>query len=115
MGVACDFAARWTRRQALETVAFYNIVAAAVFVIPVWITGLLAWQWQLEGQKLRGVLLVHLVLGSITGLLIVVTAWLRVRERGVHRYLPVFEVLGALLVVVTAHLGGILSGVNSAS
>jgi hypothetical protein len=32
--------------------------------IPVLITGLLAWQWQLDGQRLNGILLLHLALAS---------------------------------------------------
>ena len=51
MGVTFDCAARWTKRQAPATVAYYNIMVAALFVIPMWLTGLLAWQWQFEGQK----------------------------------------------------------------
>jgi len=30
------------------------------------VTGILAWQWELEGQKLKGILLMHLVLGCVS-------------------------------------------------
>ena len=100
----------------MATVAFYNIVVAGLFVGPVLVTGLLAWQWQLEGQRLHGTLLLHLVFGISTGLLIITTSWLYWRKRGVSRpsqsYLLMLETITALLVVATAHLGGILSGVN---
>jgi hypothetical protein len=33
-------------------------------------TGILAWQVQLEGQKLKGVLLLHLVLACISSVMI---------------------------------------------
>jgi len=100
----------------MATVAFYNIVVAGLFVVPVLATGLLAWQWQLEGQRLHGTLLLHLVFGCTSGLLVITTAWLYWLKRGVSRpsqsYLVLLEMLTALLIVATAHLGGILSGVN---
>jgi uncharacterized membrane protein len=117
VGVAFDYLARWTGRAAFAVVAFYNLVTAAAFVVPVIGTGLLAWRWQLEGQKLRGMLLWHLVLGCTSGILILATAFVRVRGRrredGFPRgYVLPLEALAAMVVVITAHLGGILSGVN---
>jgi uncharacterized membrane protein len=120
IGVLFDFAARWRRREALATVAFYNIVVAAIFVVPVMITGFLAWRWQLEGQRLHGLLLFHLIFGCTSGALIMVSAWLQIRARrapgadGFNYRFPV-EFAGALVVAMTAHLGGFLSGVNSAT
>lgn len=117
VGVFFDLMARWTRREALATVAFYNIVVAAVFVVPVLITGLLAWRWQMEGQRLHGTLLWHLTFGCVSGLLILLSAWLQLRtrrrvgERSIGVRIPV-ELVTAIAVVATAHLGGILSGVN---
>jgi len=117
MGVAFDCAARWTKREAFATVAFYNLMMAAVFVLPVLVTGLLAWQWQLEAQRLHGVLLLHLTMGCISGALILGTAWIHLRGRRKQSnrggyYLLAFEVVAALVIAATAHLGGILSGVN---
>src|SRR3981189_2525766 len=68
-GVAFDFAAQWTKRQALAAADYWNLLAAAWVTVPVLITGVLAWQWQLEGQRLKGVLLLHLVLGCTSSLL----------------------------------------------
>ena len=100
----------------MATVAFYNIVVAGLFVVPVLATGLLAWQWQLEGQRLHGTLLLHLMFGCTSGLFVITTALLYWRKRGISRpsqsYLVLLEMLTALLIVATAHLGGILSGVN---
>jgi hypothetical protein len=31
---------------------YCNLLAAAVFTLPALITGLLAWQWKLEGERL---------------------------------------------------------------
>jgi hypothetical protein len=47
-----------------------NTLAAAVVVVPTLATGIVAWQWQLAGQKLKGLLLLHLVLGFTSSLLI---------------------------------------------
>ena len=115
IGVLFDLLARFTRRETFRIAALYNIVTAAIVVVPVVITGLLAWQWQLEGQKLKCVLLMHLLLGSLSALLIVITAWIVARAQRQHTsraYLVPLECVSALVVVATAHLGGILSGVN---
>ena len=117
IGVVFDLLSQWTRREAMATVAFYNVVVAALFVVPVLITGVLAWRWQLEGQRLHGTLLLHLVFGCTSGLLIILTAWLYVRARrrpqttSVGIRMPI-EFVAAMAIIVTAHLGGIVSGVN---
>jgi uncharacterized membrane protein len=117
-GVAFDAAAGWTKRQALAAAAYYNLAVAAAFSLPVVVTGLLAWQFQLEGQKLKGVLLLHLVLGAVSGALICFIWWLHHRARSAPQ--PAFppyrwpvELLAVLLVTLTGHLGGFLSGVNA--
>ena len=118
VGVAFDFAARWTKQTSLAAVAFYNIVLAAWFAVPVMITGFLAWRWQLEGQHLHGLLLLHLIFGCTSATLIAVSAWLQVRARREpsqpgFTYRFAIEVVAAVVVALTAHLGGFLSGVNS--
>jgi uncharacterized membrane protein len=116
-GVAFDFAAYWTRRAVLTAVAHANLVVAAISVPAVVATGLLAWQWQLDGQRLRGILLLHLILGCISGILICGVAWLHERSRRTPGCsLPIYrlplEFTAVLLVSLTGHLGGFLSGVN---
>jgi uncharacterized membrane protein len=116
-GVAFDFAAQWTRRQFLAAAAFCNLLAAALVTVPVLITGILAWQWQLEGQRLKGILLKHLVLGCASSLLIWVVCLVHVRaQRKFEGVLPGYrlplEAVGVALVTLTGHLGGFLSGVN---
>jgi uncharacterized membrane protein len=131
-GVGFDFAARWTRRAALAAAAYYNLIGAAISVLPVLATGMLAWRWQLEGQRLKGVLLLHLVLGCVSGALIGVVAWIHLRkgtgilvgtdEQQIPRcarndksvsYRLALELLTVALVALTGHLGGFLSGVNA--
>jgi len=115
-GVAFDWAARWTRRRSLSEAAYYNLLVAAVSTIPVVITGLLAWQFQLEGQRLKGILLGHLILGTVSSLLIWAVWWLHFRTRrqavGSSRYLWLIEGMGVLVIGLTGHLGGFLAGVN---
>jgi len=120
-GVVFDFAAEWERkdgkRTALAAAARLNILAAAIFVLPTLATGIAAWQWQLGGPQLKGLLLLHLALGSASGLLICVVAWIHSRRGGVSRsvlpayYVPL-EVLTVVVIALTAHIGGFVSGVN---
>jgi hypothetical protein len=60
-GVAFDFVAQWTGRRSWADASYYNLLLAAASTVPVLITGILAWQLALEGQKLKGILLQHLV------------------------------------------------------
>jgi uncharacterized membrane protein len=116
-GVAFDFAAQWSKKQALAAVAHYNLLAAAICSVPALATGLLAWRWQLEGQPLKGLLLLHLALGVTSSALIWLVGWLHFRagrKPGVTlpRYRLPIELLAAAGVALTAHVGGFLSGVN---
>ena len=109
--VGFDLAARWRKKPVLATVARYNMMIAAIATLPVMLTGLLAWQWQLEGHKLKGILLQHLVLGVTSSMLIWLAWWMHRRGSRTAYRLPV-ELFAALAVAITAHLGGFLSGVN---
>ncbi|HWZ44693.1 MAG TPA: DUF2231 domain-containing protein [Candidatus Saccharimonadales bacterium] len=117
IGVAFDFVAQWKRKNTLAVAAYYNLLVAAASTLPVVATGILAWRWQLEGAKLRGNLLLHLVLGIVSAFLIWLVWWVhyRVRRRP-DRPLPFYcllvELIGVFFVALTGHLGGFLSGVN---
>jgi uncharacterized membrane protein len=115
--VAFDYLAQRTRNSTLAAAAYFNLLLAAISTIPVVATGLAAWQWALEGQKLKGILLMHLVLGCISSVLIWVVFSIHWRARRRHqeslpKYRLLIEALAILIVVLTAHLGGFLSGVN---
>ena len=117
VSVACDFIAQWKRAAVFATVAYFNLTVAAFSSVPVVATGLMAWRWQLEGQKLKGTLLLHLMLGLASTALIWLVWWLHFRGRKPERALPLYrlplEALAAAVVALTAHLGGFLSGVNA--
>ncbi len=118
IGVVFDFGAQWKRDASLAVAAYYNLLVAAISTVPVMATGILAWRWQLEGARLKGNLLFHLVFGTVSSLLIWLAWWIHFRaRRRQDRPLPAYrlpmELLGALFVTLTGHLGGFLSGVNS--
>ena len=54
---AFDLIAQWTKRRGLADTVYYNLLAAAISTFPVLATGILAWQFQLDGQKLKGILI----------------------------------------------------------
>jgi uncharacterized membrane protein len=116
-GVIFDFLAQRAKWRALAEVAYFNLLGSAISVVPVIATGLLAWRFQLEGQKLKGILLLHLVLGCTSAILIWIAWGLHARSRGKFQGSPPIFRLGLELVAVavvalTGHLGGFLSGVN---
>ena len=114
--VVFDLIAYRTKRRSFADAAYYNLLAAALGTIPVIATGIIAWQLQLEGQKLKGTLLLHLILGSLSGALICLVWWLHFDPRKRNDEPPAYrfaiEGVALLTVMATAHLGGFLSGVN---
>ena len=117
VAVAFDYVAQRTKNRTLAAAAYFNLVLAAISTVPVVATGLAAWQWALEGQKLKGILLMHLVLGCVSSVLIwlVLLIHWRARRRNqesLPKYRLVIEAFAVLVIVLTGHLGGFLSGVN---
>jgi len=81
-------------------------------------TGLVASQWAVEGHRIKGILLLHIVFASALAVVIWVVWWIHFRaRRGAGTTLPnfrlVLEFVGVALLAITGHLGGFLSGVNS--
>ncbi len=117
VGVAFDSIAQWKKQTTISAAAYYNLLVAALSTIPVLASGILAWRLQLEGARLKGNLLLHLVFGIASSLLIWAAWWLHYRaRRHAERSLPLYrlplEFVGVALVALTGHLGGFLSGVN---
>ena len=117
VGVAFDFITLWTKRRTFAVAAYYNMVVAVLSTFPVVATGLLAWHFQLEGQKLKGILLEHLLFGVASSTLICLVWYIHFRSRRLPEpILPSYrlpiEFLAVAVVAITGHLGGFLSGVN---
>ena len=114
--VVFDLIAQWTKRRGLADAAYYNLLGAAIMTFPVLATGILAWQFQLEGQRLKGILLMHLVLACVSSVMIWLVWWVHFRARQQQEpllgYRFAIELLAVGSVALTAHLGGFLSGVN---
>src|ERR1700689_3143827 len=115
--VAFDYVAQWTKNRTLAAAVYFNLLLAAIFTVPVVATGLAAWLWALEGQKLKGILLMHLILGCVSSVLIWLVFWIhwgarRYSHQSLPKYRLPIEAFSVLIVVMTGHLGGFLSGVN---
>ena len=116
-GVGLDFVAQWTKRETLVFAAYVNLLLAAVMAVPAMGTGLVAWQWALEGHRIRGILLLHIVFASASAMVIWIVWWIHFRARRVAgkalpNYRLILEIVGVVLLSITGHLGGFLSGVN---
>jgi uncharacterized membrane protein len=116
--VGLDVLGQWLKKPEWARVAYLNLTIAALFTIPTVITGVAAWQLQLEGQRLKGVLLYHLLSASAATVSIGASWWLHSRRQRVSSPLLVrattfVELLGVFFIVLAGHLGGFLSGVNS--
>ena len=116
-GVALDLLSRGNRTSQLAAAAYLNISIAAATVVPAALTGLLAWQFALDGKKLKGILLFHMVAASIAAVLLLTSWWVHWRSRrSGSQILPKLripvELLGVAVIGLTAHLGGFLTGVN---
>jgi uncharacterized membrane protein len=113
--VGFDYVAQWTKQPLMAAAAYFNLLVAAASTIPVIGTGLAAWQWALEGQPLKGVLLIHLVLGTVSSALIGLSWWIHWRRRWRDAPLPAYrlivEAVGVIIVALAGHLGGVLAGV----
>jgi uncharacterized membrane protein len=117
IGVLFDFLGQWKKQRLLAAAAYFNLFVAALTTIPVLITGILAWQWALEGQRLKGILLMHLVFGCLSSLLIWLVWFIHMRtQRKQGAALPGYrlpiEAVAVTIVALTSHLGGFLSGVS---
>ena len=117
--VTFDCLAQWKKSPTLAAAAYFNLLLAAISTMPVVASGLAAWQWALEGEKLKGILRLHLILGCISSAMIWLIWWVHYRGRRRTAPLPNYrlplELLGVAIIAITGHLGGFLSGVNSLS
>src|SRR5580704_4607602 len=100
--VAFDYLAQWTKNRTLAAAVYFNLLLAAVTSVLAVATGLAAWQWALEGEKLKGILLMHLVLGGLSSVLIWFVFWIHLRvrrdpEKSLPRYRLPIEAIAVFL------------------
>src|SRR5437588_628455 len=81
ISVAFDLLAIWRSNPAMAKAAYYNLLAAALTAPFAIASGLAAWQWQLEGAKLKGNLLLHLLFALAASGMIWLLCGLRFRQR----------------------------------
>lgn len=114
--VAFEFLAIWRKNPVFASVAYYNLVGAAITLPFAIATGIGAWRWQLEGAALKGNLRLHLLCALTSALLIFFLCWMRTRLRAkqISPHIAYFAVtfLALMMITLTGHLGGILSGVE---
>ena len=112
-----DILAIWRKQPVFSAVAYFNLVGAAMTIPLAIATGLGAWRWQLEGVKLKGNLQLHLICALTTGAIIFLLCWRRsrLRAKGDSPGVGYFAVmaLGLMMITLTGHIGGILSGVET--
>jgi len=112
-----DILAIWRKQPILATVAYFNLVGAAITVPFAIATGLGAWQWQLEGAMLKGNLRLHLICALTSAALIVGLCLKRsrIQAKGDSPRASYFAVVvfALMMITLTGHLGGIVSGVET--
>ena len=112
-----DILAIWRKQPVFGAVAYFNLVGAAMTIPLAIATGLGAWRWQLEGARLKGNLQLHLICALTTAAIIFLLCWRRSRLRAKDDspragYFAVMA-LGLMIITLTGHIGGILSGVET--
>ena len=112
-----DILAIWRKQPVFSAVAYFNLLGAALTIPLAIATGLGAWRWQLEGARLKGNLQLHLICALTTGAIIFLLCWRRsrLRAKGDSPGVGYFAVmaLGLMMITLTGHIGGILSGVET--
>src|SRR5207245_5216307 len=94
-----ELLAVWRKQPVFASVAYYNLVGAALTVPLAIATGLGAWQWQLEGAELKGNLRLHMICALTSALLIFFLYWMRSRLRA-HGMSPGYAYFAVTLLDV---------------
>jgi len=112
-----ELLAVWRKQPLFASVAYYNLLGAALTLPLAIATGLGAWQWQLEGAAIKGNLRLHMICALTSASLIFFLSWMRwrFRTKGISPGFAYFAVtiLALMTITLTGHLGGILSGVET--
>lgn len=108
----------WKRKPEFIAAGYFNLVASAVTGILAVATGFLAWRIQRGGESLLEdkILMFHLILAVTTTVLICLLWLIRARQSNdpthrLNRLYIILAVITLLVITLTGHLGGILTGV----
>jgi uncharacterized membrane protein len=117
ISVAFDLLALWKRNPVMLKAAYYNLIGAALTAPVAIASGLTAWQWQLEGAKLKGNLLLHMIFALTASAMIWLLSGWRFSQRKVPQRTPgiiyiFLAFITVLLIAIAGHLGGFVSGVE---
>jgi uncharacterized membrane protein len=117
VGVAFDLLSLRKQNVALLRATYYTVVATAIAAVPTVVPGLLAWQLQFEGKRLRGNLKLHLFLALASNLMIWLACLLQIREQRKPQVSSpalrlTVEVVTVALTLLTGHVGGFVSGLD---
>ncbi len=117
-----DALALWKRDKTLAATGYLNLTVAAVTSLLALTTGLLAWNFAYGGISLAALqsnttLEQHLILSIVTTILIWVLWAMRFTKRHegfqtVKKPYMVLAIIAFVIISITGHLGGYLSGVN---
>lgn len=72
-----EILAMWRKQPLFASVAYFNLLGAAITVPFTIATGWAAWRLQLEGAMLKGNLRLHLVFAVTTAAIILILSWKR--------------------------------------
>src|SRR5205809_480379 len=114
--VVFEVVAAWRKQPVLASVAYYNLLGAALTIPFVIATRLGARHWQVEGATIEGNLRLHMICALTSALLILFLTWMRSRLRTKGRSPSIaywaVTLIALLTITLTGHVGGILSGVE---
>jgi uncharacterized membrane protein len=111
-----DVMAHRNKSDSLRSAGYYNLVAASISSVMAVATGVIAWQIMYGGRTPKGIILFHLIGAATSFLLLGTLVFIRHRERvqlrpALSRTYVVLAVVTCVVIITTAHLGGVLSGV----
>jgi uncharacterized membrane protein len=117
VGALFDLLSLREQSLALLRAAYYTVIVAAISAFPTIITGVLAWQLQFEGKGPKGNLKLHMMLALCSTVVIWLVCWLHVKAQRDPRpnstgLRLAIEAVAVALTLLTAHVGGFVSGVN---
>ena len=111
-----DVMAHRNNNDSLRSAGYFNLVAASISSVLAVATGVIAWQIMYGGRNPKGIILFHLIGAATTFMLLWTLVFIRHREReqlrpALSRTYILLAVITCIVIMTTAHLGGVLSGV----